>query len=328
VLTDRFSKNSSGGGACTNLGDYCGGTWNGIKNHLDYIKGMGFDAIWISPVVDNFGNGYHGYWAQNWEKTNDHFGSSQDLKDLVSACHAKGIAVMVDVVANHSAPIGDDFSKIYPLNHAEHYHSDCDINDWNNQWQVENCRLAGLPDLNQSNSYVRGYLKDWVKKLVQTYKFDGIRIDTIPEVEKQFWQEYGSASGVFQMGEVFNGNSGYVGPYQDFVSGLFNYPMYYTIKDVYGGGQSMYNIKSRWSDVSSHFKNPSALGLFVDNHDNARFLNQHNYVNGFKNALTFSLTGTGIPFFYYGSEQLYRGGNDPQNRESLWQAMNTNADVY
>ena len=41
---------------------------------------------------------------------------------------------MVDVVANHSAPIGDDFSQIYPLNKAEHYHSDCNINDWGNQW--------------------------------------------------------------------------------------------------------------------------------------------------------------------------------------------------
>ena len=54
-----------------------------------------------------------------------------------------------------------------------------------------------MPDLNQDNSYVRGYLKDWVKNLVNTYGFDGIRIDTIPEVSKDFWKEYGSASGVF-----------------------------------------------------------------------------------------------------------------------------------
>jgi alpha-amylase len=40
------------------------------------------------------------------------------------------------------------------------------------------------------------------------------------------------------------------------------------------------------------------------------------------------LTSEGIPFFYYGSEQYYAGGNDPQNRESLWQAMNTDSDVY
>ena len=56
--------------------------------------------------------------------------------------------VIVDVVANHVAPIGDDFSQIYPMNKPEHYHSDCDI-DWSSQDSVENCRLAGLPDLSQ-----------------------------------------------------------------------------------------------------------------------------------------------------------------------------------
>ena len=250
LLTDRYAKsgNTANDGACTNLGSYCGGTFKGVEQNLDYIAGMGFDAIWISPVVDNLAGGYHGYWAANWEKINSNFGTEDDLKSLVKAAHAKGIYVMVDVVANHCAPIGDDFSQIYPFNQAEHYHADCDINDWGNQWQVENCRLSGLPDLAQENSYVRGYLKDWIKNLVNTYSFDGIRIDTIPEVPKDFWTEYGQAAGVFQMGENFNGDPAYVGPYQDHLTGVFNYPMYYTIKDVFGGKQSMYNIRNRYDD--------------------------------------------------------------------------------
>lgn len=105
--------------------------YKGITNNLDYIQGMGFDAIWISPIVDNLDGGYHGYWARNWEKLNDHFGSADDLTALVSACHDKNIWVMVDVVANHVAPIGDDFSQIYPFNHREHYHNDCEIKNFN-----------------------------------------------------------------------------------------------------------------------------------------------------------------------------------------------------
>ena len=66
------------------------------------------------------------------------------------------------------------------------------------------------------------------------YSFDGIRIDTIPEVPKDFWAEYAQSAGVFQMGECFNGNSNYVAGYQGHVDGLFNYPMYYSIKDVFG----------------------------------------------------------------------------------------------
>lgn len=71
---------------------------------------MGFDAIWISPVIDNSPNGYHGYWARNWNAINNFFGSADELKELVAAAHTKGIWVMVDVVANHVAPIGNDFS--------------------------------------------------------------------------------------------------------------------------------------------------------------------------------------------------------------------------
>lgn len=116
VLTDRYSKSTAGGSACSNLSAYCGGTFNGIKNNLDYIKNMGFDAIWISPPVDNMDNGYHGYWARDWEGINSHFGTASDLKALLSAAHAKGIWVMVDVVANHVAPVGTNYSSINPFN--------------------------------------------------------------------------------------------------------------------------------------------------------------------------------------------------------------------
>jgi alpha-amylase len=116
-------------------------------------------------------------------------------------------------------------------------------------------------------------LKNWIANLVQKYNFDGIRIDTIPEVPKDFWGEFSQAAGVFQIGENFNGNSGYVGPYQNYLSSLLNYPMYFTIKDVFMGGQSMRNIPNRYSEEQGNFKDIDALGIFVDNHDNARFLN-------------------------------------------------------
>ncbi|KID94029.1 alpha-amylase A type-3 precursor, partial [Metarhizium majus ARSEF 297] len=67
ALTDRIarSSNDNGGDPCDNLGDYCGGTFQGLEGKLDYIRGMGFDAIWITPVVANAAGGYHGYWAQD-----------------------------------------------------------------------------------------------------------------------------------------------------------------------------------------------------------------------------------------------------------------------
>lgn len=65
------------------------------------FKDLGFDAIWISPIVDNYDNGYHGYWARKIYEVNSHFGTKDDLKRLVTECHKRDIWVMVDVVGNH-----------------------------------------------------------------------------------------------------------------------------------------------------------------------------------------------------------------------------------
>jgi alpha-amylase len=125
VLTDRFSTGNATQSKCTNLSVYCGGNYKGLISELPYIQGMGFDAIWISPVVTNYPNSYHGYHATNWNTYNSNFGSQQDLQDFVNACHAKGIWVMVDVVANHVGPVGTNYSQITPYNQASHYHTDC-----------------------------------------------------------------------------------------------------------------------------------------------------------------------------------------------------------
>ena len=51
LLTDRFAKTDSSTTACSDLSTYCGGTFKGLEAKLDYISGLGFDAIWITPVV-------------------------------------------------------------------------------------------------------------------------------------------------------------------------------------------------------------------------------------------------------------------------------------
>lgn len=65
----------------------------------------------------------------------------------------------------------------------------------------------------------------------------------------------------------------------------------------------MFNIKTRIDQTKDHFSDVLSLGLFLDNHDNPRFLSQYNDQNAFVNALIFSLSHTGIPFIYQGTEQ-------------------------
>ncbi|GFP52917.1 alpha-amylase A type-3 [Trichoderma asperellum] len=329
ALTDRIARSSSdtGGDACSNLNDYCGGTFQGLESKLDYIKGMGFDAIWITPVVTNSDFGYHGYWAQDINSINSHYGSSDDLKSLVDAAHSKGFYMMVDVVANHmgNANITDDSPS--PLNQDSSYHTKCDI-DFNNQTSVENCWLAGLPDLDTQSPTIRSLYQDWVSNLVSTYGFDGVRIDTVRHVEQDYWPGFVNATGVYCIGEVFNGDPDFMQPYQSLMPGLLNYAIFYPLNAFYqqtGSSQSLVDTHDRLSS----FPDPTALGTFVDNHDNPRFLSIKNDTSLFKNALTYTILGRGIPIVYYGSEQAFSGSNDPANREDLWRSgYNTETDMY
>jgi len=331
LITDRFAKESTPSSTCLNLSNYCGGTFKGIVSKLDYIQGMGFDAIWISPVVENTPGGYHGYWAQNLFKINPHFGTEQDFIDLINECHKRGIWVMLDVVANHmgNQDNDNDFSSFVPFDSPDNYHSLCQITNWSDPDNVEFCRLSNLPDLNQDNEFVRASLKDWVASMVSKYKLDGLRIDTVPEVKKQFWSEFSENAGVFSIGEVFNGDPAYVGPYQQAIPGLLNYPMYYTLHDVFGNNRnSLHDIITRLDQERGTFEDLSALGVFMDNHDNARFLHSQHDWTQLKNGLTFVLLGKHIPIVYYGTEQALAGASDPNNREALWPRYDKEHNIY
>ena len=96
---------------------------------------------------------------------------------------------------------------------------------------VENCRLCDLPDLKHENNYVTAELLRWIKYMVDRYHLDGLRVDTVPEVPKWFWKKFNKAAGIFQIGEVFNGDVNYVHSYQGPLTSTFNYPLYFKIND-------------------------------------------------------------------------------------------------
>ena len=324
ILTDRFAF-SSNPGYC-NLNIYCGGNYKGLIEKLDYIKNMGFNAIWISPIVENTEGSYHGYHMTNLYKLNPHFGTEEDFNLLIKTCHEKDIWVMVDVVLNHVGLVGVDYSRIYPFNSPEHYHNVCQITNWNNQWQIENCRLSDLPDLKHENKWVEKTLLEWIQNLVKKYNIDGLRIDTVLEVPKWFWDKFRESAGVFQIGEAFNGNIDYIADYQNHLDSLFNYPLFYTIEKSFCG--SFRELEYYWFNTRKKYPSPEYIATFVDNHDNPRFLSKCKDKNKFINAAIFSIIWEGIPVFYYGGEQFFSGGSDPQNRESMWGKYNVNSELY
>jgi len=119
LLVDRFQDdvqrtpvNQTGRSAGVPVpDDFYGGQIKGITRHLDYIAGLGCTAIWLSPVFENNPGAYHGYNINNYLKIDPHFGTQQDLIQLVQAAHRRNppMRIILDVVINHS---GDNWA--YP----------------------------------------------------------------------------------------------------------------------------------------------------------------------------------------------------------------------
>ena len=130
VLPDRFANgdpaNDHGGDPSgdplvhgylpADKGYYHGGDLAGLREKLDYLQGMGVSALWITPQFENrwvqgdgtiagSSAGYHGYWQVDYTRIDPHFGSNQELVDLVDEAHSRGMKVFFDVIVNHTADI-------------------------------------------------------------------------------------------------------------------------------------------------------------------------------------------------------------------------------
>ena len=344
IVIDRFAKTNDDTTPCSNLNNYCGGTFKGIEKNLDYIQGMGFNAIWISPVQEASPGAYHGYWTTNFYEINHHFGTDQDLHDLITACHHRDIWVMADVAANHIGYLqemdkikdteNNDYSKIVPFNKPEHYHKyEIECHDAERQRPddadiLETCWLFWLPDLNQDNPFVRKALLEWVNWFVKTYKLDGLRLDALRHVKKQFWKEFGESAGVFTLGEAWDKRVKFSAEFQKYVDSILNFPLHFKLTDAFAQGHPMTEISEYYEQAYQYWPDITVLANFMDCHDKVRFLSYANDITSFKATLAFTISSVGIPTIYYGSEQSFKGGDDPANRENLWGHMDTKSELY
>ena len=117
---------------------------------------------------------------------------------------------------------------------------------------------------------------------------------------------------------MFTSDISCIGTYSEVLDGVLSYPMYFTLRNVFQQKYSMNTINSTLNSYNANLENPTAVGSFIDNHDNPRFLCNFNDVIAYKSAITFNLMSQGIPIIYYGTEQEFNGCNDPDNREVLW----------
>ena len=225
-------------------------------------------------------------------------------------------------------------------NLANIFHNNGATQDWSDWTQVELGELASLDDFRTETAYVRERMKEIWSYWINTVGFDAYRIDTVKHVEMSFWNEWSPAiraaaqaadkPNFFQFGEVFDGSDSKVGSYTGTKSGgnykmesVLDYPLYYQIGSVFATATgNTGQIENRYNNLTADNYDASSLDSLVlnlDNHDNPRFLNAGGSTpSRLELALIFLYTSRGIPSLYYGTEQDFNGGGDPNCREDMF----------
>lgn len=227
-----------------------------------------------------------------------------------------------------------------PFNQLAYFHSNGQIQNYVDPDQVLG-ELSGLDDLRTETDYVRTNMVEIYKYWIGVADVDGFRIDTVKHVDIGFWQVFNPAirayaaalgkTNFFQFGEIYDGSEGKCGYYTGTRAGgafcndaTVDFPLYYKAKSVFAQASgNTKQLEDHYAAVAANF-DPAAqfrLVTFLDNHDVTRFLNSanaNNNTNRLRVALAFLYSSRGVPCLYYGTEQAFNGGTDPNNREDMF----------
>lgn len=334
-------------GERANVG-YQGGDFRGILNNADYIRDLGFSAIWLSPVVDNpdeaftggeqvdygkFGDkgktGYHGYWGVNFFELDEHWPSSDlNFKQLASALKQSNLKTVLDVVANHGSPSYDmpeDQPKYGELYNAQgrlvsdhqNLHP-TELKPSTNPMHkmlhpVRDPYLAQLSNFDETNIDVENYLIDaylyWIDQGA-----DAFRLDTVVHMPAEFWARFSQRirqqhPDFFMFGEVFRWDAEVIAQYTRPEGGAMS------VLDFPGRNamlKTFENSESDYSELASYLHLDD--DVYQNPYELMTFYDNHDMSrmnasdDGFIDAHNWLFTSRGIPVLYYGSEVGFMRG--------------------
>lgn len=217
------------------------GAFNNIANQLDNIRALGVNVVWLMPVYeqgvkDAFGSPYC---VKDYKKTNPEYGTTAELKSLVSKAHSKNMKVILDWVANHTS-----WDHAW-MNNKAWYTQDSGGNiisppgmGWND-----------VADLNYANTDMRRSMLDAMKYWVTETGIDGYRCDYAEGVPSDFWKEAIAELKTLKGNELLmlaeTGKASYLADGFDLV---YAWDFAYKLQDVFSGKAtvaSLYNLHSQ-----------------------------------------------------------------------------------
>ncbi|GAB2024250.1 alpha-amylase family glycosyl hydrolase [Lactovum odontotermitis] len=332
------------------------GDLNGVTDHLDYLNtgnaasttDLKVQGLWLTPIFDS--PSYHGYDVSNYEKINPKLGTMSDFEKMIAEAKKRNIAVILDLVLNHTSTEHPWFQKALAGNkkYLAYYNwSDTEKQGYNlasNGKYYESQFDKGMPDLNLSNPEVKSEIKKitkfWLDKGVSGFRLDAVAyyfsdsstktenftkwlVSTVHSQKSNAYvvgEDWSSSDSISEMSKVSK------------IDSLFNFPMSFTNNAgalqsafVLQDGSSFARMTSEW-DKSLHKANSAAIDApFLTNHDMDRAVNLTYNLEKSKMAAQTYLLLPGNPFIYYGEEIGLSGSGPDQNKRlpMPWSKDNT-----
>ncbi len=315
-----------------------GGDIKGIIDRLDYIKDMGFTAVWLNPVLENNmpHASYHGYATTDYYKVDPRFGSNEEYRDLCHIADEKGIKIIMDMIANHCGSLHwwmddlpfDDWlnyqgEEYQNTNHRKSTLLDPYVSALDRKEMVDGWFVPTMPDLNQRNPFMAKYLIQNSIWWIEYSGITGIRQDTYSYPDRNFMSDWTCAiqreyPNFSIVGEEWTDDPATVAYWQqDKVNGdgyssclksQMDFPfcmkMHEALRNEEEWGKGLIELYTTLAQ-DFHYSHPEDLVIFPDNHDMSRIFTQvgEDY-ELFRMACVLSATMRGIPQFYYGTEIL------------------------
>ena len=304
---------------------------NKLLPWIDYLKKLGFTAIYIGPLFESCG---HGYETTDYRKLDSRLGTNEDLTAFVKACHDAGMKVIFDGVFNHTGRDFFAFRDIQQNRESSRYRDwYCNVNFWGNteyndgfsydNWGGYNL----LVKLNQRNPEVKDYIADVIRFWVSEFDVDGIRLDAADVLDLDFMKMLRLVADTVKpdfwlMGEVIHGDYSRWAN-SNTLHSVTNYALH---KALYSGhnDHNYFEIAHTIRYTGNMISSAIRLYNFADNHDVERIYTKLQNKAHYLPVHVLLYTLPGIPSVYYGSEFGIEGKKERWSDDSLRPAIDLN----
>lgn len=316
------------------LRDYYGGDLRGIIDRLSYLEELGITGIYLTPVFAADSN--HKYNTRDYRKVDPHFGTNEELKELVRLAHEKGIRVMLDGVFNHTGTDIEQWQDVLKKGQDSPYADWYMIHDWpvRQEGDTKDGRYYSfafaehMPKLNTNNLEVIEYLLGIVRFWMEEFDIDGLRLDVGNEVSHRFLKELrrmtkGRKKDFYLLGEIWHDAMEWLRG--DEYDAVMNYPLATGISDFWlykewGKAEFEYAVNRCFTTYMQQTND--VLFNLLDSHDTNRLMDKVKDKDIFYQQLAVLFTMPGSPCIYYGTEAALEGGYDPDCRRCMpWEAI-------